>query len=137
MKTFRYWIVSCVAIFLLGGSTFADVRKSDIGFVNVGKSEARRVLESNSKNPNFQILDVRTPREYNSGHISKAKLINIYDRDFVERIRQLDRNKTYFVYCGIGYRSSKAHSLMKQLGFKNVYNLVGGITLGFPTPPVR
>lgn len=73
------------------------------------------------------IIDVRTPEEYAQGHLANALLMNIYDTDFEERIKQLDPKKTYYVYCRSGGRSMQAAKLMEKLGFERVYNLAGGI----------
>lgn len=73
------------------------------------------------------VLDVRTPEEYAAGHLPDAQLLNFYDDDFRSKLQQLDKDKTYYVYCRSGGRSSRAVALMKELGFKKVYNLKGGI----------
>lgn len=73
------------------------------------------------------IIDVRTQREFEAGHLKGAILINIYDRDFLERIKSLDSNKNYFVYCKTGSRSFHAAKFMRQAGLANVCNLKGGI----------
>jgi rhodanese-related sulfurtransferase len=76
---------------------------------------------------NAVLIDVRTPGEYNEGHIPNSVLMNIYDPSFAEKIQQLDRNKKYYIYCRSGNRSYHAGKYMIQLGFKNVYNLSSGI----------
>lgn len=77
---------------------------------------------------NTVILDVRTQAEYDAGHIPGAVLMDINSRNFKSNIAQLDRNKTYLVYCRTGNRSSMATRIMTtELGFKNVKNMVGGI----------
>jgi len=76
---------------------------------------------------NKVLLDVRTPGEYNDGHIPSSILMNIYESTFVDDIQKLDRNKNYYLYCRSGNRSHHAGQLMKRLGFKNVYNLSSGI----------
>jgi phage shock protein E len=78
--------------------------------------------------PDGVVLDVRTPEEVAQGVISGAKVINFKASDFDQQIQSLDKNKPYFVYCASGGRSGKTASLMKEKGFKNVYNLEGGIT---------
>ena len=55
------------------------------------------------------ILDVRTPEEYQSGHLPNAI------------------SKSYFIYCRSGARSAKACQVLNQQGFTNCYNLLGGI----------
>lgn len=60
--------------------------------------------------------------------IAGATNINVEADDFKTRIAALDKNKTYFVYCRAGKRSTHAYDLMKEAGFSKVYNLEGGIT---------
>jgi len=72
------------------------------------------------------LLDVRTPEEFEEGYIKGAKNINYYDDNFDAQIEKLDKDKPVLVYCGSGGRSAKTMSLMKEKGFKEVYNLLGG-----------
>ena len=71
------------------------------------------------------ILDVRTPEEYEEGHLENAVNINWYDPDFKEQAAQLDSKKTLFVYCKKGGRSTKAAAVLDSLGYKTT-NLLGG-----------
>jgi rhodanese-related sulfurtransferase len=73
------------------------------------------------------ILDVRADWEYQSGHLSKAININYDGDDFESDIARLDRNKPYFLYCYSGGRSTLAAKAMRKLGFKEIYELDGGI----------
>lgn len=66
------------------------------------------------------ILDVRTEREYETGHIKDA--VNISLGTLRERYKELDPAKTYITTCSHGLRSVKAESLLKKRGFKKVYN---------------
>lgn len=75
---------------------------------------------------NAIILDVRTPKEVAEGTIGCPMVIDYRMRDFSQKITSLDKNKTYFVYCKSGNRSSKTCMLMKNSGFKQVNNLLGG-----------
>ncbi|MCH2081445.1 MAG: rhodanese-like domain-containing protein [Saprospiraceae bacterium] len=77
---------------------------------------------------NGQLIDVRTPREFATGHLEGAVNIDFYDPTFEEQIKQLDRNKTVFVYCKAGGRSGKASDMMHALKFKKVYDMAGGYT---------
>jgi rhodanese-related sulfurtransferase len=72
------------------------------------------------------IIDVRTQREFDYGHLKDAVLIDIYRRDFKEKINQLDKNKRYYVYCKTGLRSRSAVRYMSQIGFTNVCDVQGG-----------
>ena len=73
------------------------------------------------------VLDVRTPEEFNSGHIPSAINIDIYSDYFNSDIEALDKSKSYAVYCRSGKRSVDASSEMDVIGFKTTYNLTGGI----------
>ncbi len=73
-----------------------------------------------------QLLDVRTPQEWQSGKIASSKCMNFNDVDFKQQIEKLDKNKPVFVYCAAGGRSSKAAPILQAAGFKQVYNLSGG-----------
>ena len=46
---------------------------------------------------------------------------------FIDEINSLDKNKSYYVYCRSGARSSQAVQLMRELGFNDTFNLLGGI----------
>ena len=77
---------------------------------------------------NAVILDVRTEDEFSEGIIPGAINIDIYKgQGFIYAIEELDKSKNYYVYCRSGGRSGQACSIMSQLGFKNTYNLLGGI----------
>jgi rhodanese-related sulfurtransferase len=74
------------------------------------------------------ILDVRTAEEYKDGHLVGSILIDYYGSDFKNEVSKLDKSKPVFVYCKGGGRSSSSCEILKDLGFKEVYNLQGGIT---------
>jgi phage shock protein E len=76
--------------------------------------------------PNAQLLDVRTPNEWNAGKIESSKCMNFMDADFKQQVEKLDKNKPVFVYCAAGGRSTKASQILKEAGFKVIYNLQGG-----------
>ena len=75
---------------------------------------------------NALLIDVRTPEEYSLGHLDEAVNINWYDIDFKDKIAELDRGKTVYVYCKAGGRSAKAADVFRELGFDEVVNLEGG-----------
>ena len=76
---------------------------------------------------NPQLLDVRTPEEYSTGHIDKAVNVNWNGDNFVADASKYDKSKPIFVYCKVGGRSAKAADKLAELGFKEIYNLDGGI----------
>ena len=76
----------------------------------------------------IQILDVRTPGEYASGHIKNTLLANWNDAaEFNRRIAFVNKAKPVYVYCLAGGRSAAAAEKMRGMGFENVYELKGGI----------
>ena len=86
---------------------------------------------------NVQILDVRTPQEWQTGIIHNAMEINFYDPNFQKEVAQkLSKDKTVLVYCAVGGRSHQAMEQMHSMGFKAVYSMQGGINAwkgaGFP-----
>ncbi len=76
---------------------------------------------------NIQILDVRTPGEYFSGHIKHALQADWNDKkEFERRISFVDKTKPVYVYCLAGGRSAAAAEKMRKMGYENVYELKGG-----------
>jgi len=75
----------------------------------------------------LQLIDVRTIREYNTGHLPGAKLIDYYRPDFKTQLEKLNKQKPIAVYCAVGVRSNRTLRTLKSLGFKEVYDLQGGI----------
>lgn len=81
------------------------------------------------KKKNTVILDVRTLEEYESGYIGNAVNYNVLDSiNFLHTISALDKDKKFLLYCKSGRRSGKALVMMKDMGFKKVHHLKGGIT---------
>ena len=78
-------------------------------------------------NDKFIILDVRTPWEFSNEHIKGAKNLDLTDPDFEKKISELDKEKTTFIYCKSGIRSSKVMNLMRNSSFTHVYNIYGGL----------
>ena len=85
-------------------------------------------FEAKALKADVQLIDVRTPDEYKTGHIPTAKNINFYDADFKDQMEKLDKSKVIAVYCGVGGRSGKASTILTQLGFKTIYDLQGGMS---------
>lgn len=120
--------IAALAMVTLSTSACGQTAKS------VTVEEARTMID---KNPKIVVLDVRTPSEWNGGHLKNAKHVDIQSSDFEQKIATLDKNATIVVYCAAGGRSSRAASMMVQKGYKNVINMAGGINAwnaaGYPT----
>ena len=104
---------------------------------DISVEEAYNLIEENKDNPDFTIIDVRTPEEYASGYIEDSVLIDINGDVFEAKIGELDKDGKYLIYCRSGGRSARAVSYMQEQGFQEVYNMLGGIggwtSAGFPT----
>ena len=94
---------------------------------NITTQQAFDLIQKNQSNPNFLILDVRTPEEFAETHINNVINIDFYSQTFRDEINNLDKSKIYLVYCRSSARSAQALSLMAELGFREVHNMLGGI----------
>ncbi|MDR1729848.1 MAG: thioredoxin fold domain-containing protein [Prevotellaceae bacterium] len=83
----------------------------------------KRLIEANGE----QLIDVRTPQEFEKYRITGAKNINFRSADFRQEIEKLDKNKPVLIYCLAGPRSKSALAVFQKAGFKTVYELDGGI----------
>lgn len=110
-------IVALVVVFIALSPTGASGVLNSQDFISKYKSTQNAVL-----------VDVRTPSEFNSGHIQGAINVDYENTNFVSEVKKLDASKTYFVYCRSGNRSSKSVIIMKGNGIKNIYDLKGGIS---------
>jgi len=96
-----------------------------------------QLLERMQQKSDICILDVRTAREYSSGHIPGG--INIGHRDISTRLDELEpyRNKDVVVYCELGVRARMAQNALTKAGFPRVFHLVGDMAgwrdTGLPT----
>jgi rhodanese-related sulfurtransferase len=95
------------------------------------------LIQSNTNNPGFVIIDVRTAAEFNGGHIANAISLDYYSPDFKSVVGTLDRDSRYLVYCRTGIRGAAAAQIMRDLSFKQIQNLTGGLDQwirdGYPT----
>jgi len=82
------------------------------------------------------ILDVRTPGEYSRGHIEGSTLIDVSNRNFVDKVSLLQKDKPIYIYCLTGSRSQAVANFLSQNGYSKIYNLTYGIIewqrYGFP-----
>ena len=109
MKNLVFFILSCI---------------SQIALCQM---ESKPITEFVSYDPSKEILiDVRTPDEFNGGHIHGALNIDWFSSDFNKQVEKIEKDKTIYVYCKKGGRSLKSQARLKELGFLNVVNLEGG-----------
>ena len=96
---------------------------NDIPINQMNSDELLDFIEINSA----VLVDVRTHDEYNSGYIENSLNIDYLSNDFSENVEKLDKNTPIVLYCRSGKRSSLSANKLSELGFKEIYNLEGGI----------
>lgn len=103
------------AVLLLGGLTVLSAcggdESSSSGAPAAGRASAEAALEQDAV-----VIDVRTPEEYDAGHIEGAQLLDIQSASFAAGVEQLDPGQTYVVYCRSGNRSATATDQMEAAG---------------------
>ncbi len=100
------------------------IAQAQNGPANLHPRQAAQWLETDK---NVVVLDVRTPAEYNQGHLKGAVNLDYNAPNFEQQLARLDKNKSYLVHCAVGGRSTKSLPVLQKLGFKNVRHLDGGI----------
>ena len=124
MKTYQYFTTLLLTTF-----TTLNLIKCQ----NIGEKKTFRKLNAiefsrNINTVNFaQIIDVRTREEFSEGYITNAINLNWNDSSFVAEVLKLNKNKPVYVYCLAGGISANAAIKLKELGFKFVYDLKGGM----------
>jgi rhodanese-related sulfurtransferase len=103
-----------VLIFALAGCSGSSYETVDV-------AKAKELVDSGEIDG---ILDVRTPEEYQAGHIDGAVMIPI--QVIESEMAKLDKDKTYLVYCRSGNRSQQASEILSENGFKQIYNMSDG-----------
>jgi rhodanese-related sulfurtransferase len=114
------------AFFILLFSGFS-ANADEVISENVDIHTFSALITEHSGDANSQIIDVRTPKEFHASHIVDAHLIDFYAKGFFQKLEQLDKDKTYLLYCRSGNRSGKTLKIMKKMGFKSAYNMQGGM----------
>lgn len=108
---------------------------------NITDIDPKTFSEKITATPNAQIIDVRTPQEFASGHLDNAVNIDWLGDNFVANVEKLDKTKPVFVYCKTSNRSPQAAKKLEELGFTTIYNMQGGLLKwdaeGFSKPTDR
>lgn len=115
----------CLLLMLTGFVVSAQIKTDTVaelaGWKDLGAAEFKKLLADTL----VVLVDVRTPAEYQAGHIERARNIDVRGVDFDERILLLDRKRPVAVYCKSGVRSRMAARKLVKRGFR-VYNLDKG-----------
>ena len=127
MQTKRTGFTILLFIILFGFILPSCQAQQDQNITALSPKEASKLIETRTGDSDFIILDIRTPGEYQSGHLKDAAMIDYYSKSFVDEIGRLDKKKSYLVYCRSGNRSARSMDLFKKLEFQKIYHLSSGI----------
>lgn len=108
-----------ILLVLFTTAGFAQTSK-DIKVIEPAKFEKQIQQE------NIQLVDVRTLKEYEEGHIEGALNIDFLGDEFLQQFSNLDKDKPVYLYCRSGNRSAKASEMLKKEGFEHIIDLEGG-----------
>ena len=122
-------LASGAVLFLAAGRGCVIPQANSPQYQAIAATDARALIQNRTADPNFIIIDVRTPAEFATGHIENAVNICVTCTDpaFSDAIAGLEKTRTYFVYCGSQHRSPTAIAAMQQAGFTSLYELTGGL----------
>jgi len=90
----------------------------------IDEDSLRELIQQNKK---VNIIDVRTPMEYRPEHINPCNNVDVRDKEFKNKIKYFEKDKSYILYCANGKRSNKARKIMNTIGFDDVRVLEGGL----------
>jgi len=127
MQTKRTGFTILIAVILFGFILPSCSAQQEQGVTALSASEALNLIEKHKGDSDFVILDIRTPGEYQSGHLKNATMIDYYSKSFVDEVGRLDKEKAYLVYCRSGNRSARSMDLFNKLQFQKIYHLSSGI----------
>ncbi|MHC5201686.1 rhodanese-like domain-containing protein [Myroides sp. LJL119] len=87
---------------------------------------SKHAFQETLKDSLIQLVDVRTPQEFEQGTIDKAINIDFLASDFLQKADSLDKDKPVYIFCKSGKRSAKARQELNKHGFTQVFELEGG-----------
>lgn len=126
MKRVRSLWIPALLVLLIGvAAQMASADKST--GQEISPRQFKALLDRHRGDSNFVLLDIRTPKEFRNGHIQGALLLDYYSGDFVDRLKALNRDKTYLIYCRSGNRSGKSLAIFEKLGFRHAYHMDTGL----------
>jgi len=126
----RNYFYFCLVFIVFSGCISSQAKDSIINHEEMGIIETipAEEFKNNLDTQEYVLIDIRTKEEFLSGKIEGAENIDYYKTmEFNNVLKSLDKNKKYLLYCRSGARSAAALSLAKTMGFKEIYDLGGGI----------
>lgn len=110
---------------LLGGEIMSAHSEEPI-LGTISPEVAFKFIEKHKDDSNLVILDVRSRDEFEVEHIHGAKNLDYDGHQFREKVGNIDKEKNYVIYCKSGVRGEYFMGIMRELGFHQVYNILGG-----------
>lgn len=110
-----------MVMLLLSVGCSSDDPAADSGPKQVSATEALKLIEETK----MEVIDVRTPEEFNAGHIPGAKSIPL--QDIESRLEEFNQEQAYLLVCQSGNRSAQAQDILTENGIKNTYNMLQGM----------
>lgn len=117
MKTLL--LTLCASLLAMNTLSAADTKPAS----NVVTPEEAAKLIAEKK---ATVLDIRTPEEFQEGHIAGAVNIDFTEEGFAKKIAALDKSKTYIVHCQGGGRSGRSMPVFDEAKFQNILHLQSG-----------
>lgn len=124
MRRIIFYLITLTIIF--ANSCSNGQNKTEVQTKNYNLSVAE-FSEKIKQMPAAPIIDVRTPGEFTNGHLDNAINVDWKSGNFDSKVSEFNKNEAVFVYCYSGNRSTSAANKMRSMGFKEVYELSGGI----------
>lgn len=124
MKAFIYLLIGLLTLSACAQSASQEENAAVIN-QRVTQEEFKKLMATKA---DVQLIDVRTPAEFNEGTIENATMIDFNDANFSENIQKLNKEKPVMIFCRTGGRSGRALAMMKDMGFQEVYELEGGFS---------
>src|SRR5690606_15549392 len=127
IKNLRMYKIVYVFVLALMLNACANGQTNKTEPSEIIKLSATEFQEKITTTPNAIVVDVRTPQEFEKGHIKDALNLNWNGSEFASQLATLDKTEPIFVYCLSGARSGNATAKMKSDGFTQIYVMPGGI----------
>lgn len=117
-------IICCLLVAMSFCTSCIDTKINNTEVKLITADEMQSILELED----VQLVDVRTPEEFDEIRIANAQNIDFSSPTFEDDISKLDKEKPVILYCKGGVRSAKCARKLKSAGFEKIYDLEGGIS---------
>jgi len=114
----------CLFVALSFSTSCVENAVDNDGIIVISAEEMQTIIDMED----VQLVDVRTPAEYEELHITNAQNIDFTSPTFDDDVAKLDKDKPVILYCKAGGRSAKCSRKLKDAGFKKIYDLDGGLS---------